>query len=1104
MAIHTIEKNMLVQTSIEMQPDIVYIDASLYSGSFLERLDIPLNESGEKVSGVYGSIKSKNLETFKDNTVNVYTLNNRFFTVMEENQSNLLQEIERIKNSSEELNAAVSQRIDDLPTENITFSLSEQNYLDKLTASSKLIFDKRHLSQNGIKKTENIFDFKTERVDKLFMIDNPSYLKKKSIMNMYNFYKENIEYNNFYDLEWGFKNFNSLNFFNIYDDFNDNFKNDITHSNCLLYPNFKENNELTYDFNSTDELTFSFFINPKRAVSKDFHYNPGCVINVPNVCSIYIVKGSSLNALAEPDKFRIFCEIGNDTSNSIESNFSSFNINNSSLQQNNFCFLTSDNILSLNNWHNVCVSLKQSNAGNINNTEVFVYVDGVLIDMFNFVNKQVSLVQDSSFISIGNKINIENNLKSDFMLHCFSKDDKQVDDNEGPYVKKFISYGNRIESVLNTGSNPSQTYTFRNKINSSNSGYITSDTSMALNAEIHDIRIYKNFFDKEKSKTIFYEGISNKNKEITEEKLIFYIPVYYKSQKIKKRGLVNLNAPYQKSFGQPVTGSFAGFFFGTVDEYLEGNYRDASGNDIDNIVGAENDFKVKTSNISYDFPINPYFLNFTGGTDVSVEHFVSEFVQSSYPNIVIGGNIKEDRYQDCFLGKASIILNDALFNNISKKGNVPFAIYEEIVKNLTEKDVNSLSIDYQSNNISYRNYMIFPNDNGIQNQYYNKENFDYDESQRVICHVDSHNNEDISFVSLKNIDKYFQKNTNIPARSLIIQDIIDENENRVKEPEDRNTYTFQNKVLSFLGQIEPDIEPFFNEECDKIKNISLSNYHDDVKSSFIHQYDIEKVTLSSTGRFTSNVGSEGNRERVITSLHNRTDFYRTFSNPANRSYYSEFENTISLSEICDTKQIEDQSSIVYKKMILPLSNLDNEFNENCVTIFAISNQIFNNKIKRTSFTIKDADLSLSSGLNLSFSDTILGSLYRSDSLTKHANWNTSGNILYKEGVSVITHPSMFNFGKTNFQINAKCHASKNIFELNLPATAGKTNKSFNDSYKENLKLDASAFNEDEDFVYITDIDLHDENLNVVASAKLAQPFAKKSSDNILFRIKMDF
>ena len=41
-------------------------------------------------------------------------------------------------------------------------------------------------------------------------------------------------------------------------------------------------------------------------------------------------------------------------------------------------------------------------------------------------------------------------------------------------------------------------------------------------------------------------------------------------------------------------------------------------------------------------------------------------------------------------------------------------------------------------------------------------------------------------------------------------------------------------------------------------------------------------------------------------------------------------------------------------------------------------------------------------------------------------------------------------------------------------------------------------------MYITDIHLHDENLNIIAKAKLAKPFAKKNSDNVLFRLKLDY
>jgi hypothetical protein len=34
--------------------------------------------------------------------------------------------------------------------------------------------------------------------------------------------------------------------------------------------------------------------------------------------------------------------------------------------------------------------------------------------------------------------------------------------------------------------------------------------------------------------------------------------------------------------------------------------------------------------------------------------------------------------------------------------------------------------------------------------------------------------------------------------------------------------------------------------------------------------------------------------------------------------------------------------------------------------------------------------------------------------------------------------------------------------------------------------------------------LHDENLNIIARAKLARPAPKKNEDNILFRLKMDY
>jgi hypothetical protein len=42
------------------------------------------------------------------------------------------------------------------------------------------------------------------------------------------------------------------------------------------------------------------------------------------------------------------------------------------------------------------------------------------------------------------------------------------------------------------------------------------------------------------------------------------------------------------------------------------------------------------------------------------------------------------------------------------------------------------------------------------------------------------------------------------------------------------------------------------------------------------------------------------------------------------------------------------------------------------------------------------------------------------------------------------------------------------------------------------------------FVYISGLNFHDENMNVVAKARLAQPIIKREGDKILFKVALDF
>ena len=75
--------------------------------------------------------------------------------------------------------------------------------------------------------------------------------------------------------------------------------------------------------------------------------------------------------------------------------------------------------------------------------------------------------------------------------------------------------------------------------------------------------------------------------------------------------------------------------------------------------------------------------------------------------------------------------------------------------------------------------------------------------------------------------------------------------------------------------------------------------------------------------------------------------------------------------------------------------------------------------------------------------------------------------------------------------------------INVPCPAGLINSSSNPTY-EAFPVTQYVNEREDRFVYITGINLHDENLNVIMRANLAQPIAKRDSDEFMFRIKYDF
>jgi len=172
--------------------------------------------------------------------------------------------------------------------------------------------------------------------------------------------------------------------------------------------------------------------------------------------------------------------------------------------------------------------------------------------------------------------------------------------------------------------------------------------------------------------------------------------------------------------------------------------------------------------------------------------------------------------------------------------------------------------------------------------------------------------------------------------------------------------------------------------------------------------------------------------------------------------------------------------------------------------FDISNLYFGRRIMPETFSATDINISGSDGkISLTLRDDGFGNLYRADSDTDHAKWSSVGNVFYNEGIVVVKTPMIPFFGKDQFDIALT--GERNIYttKMNILAGAAEINSSSNPSY---LKMSASlnANDTNSEFVQITSIVYHDENLNVVARTNLAQPVVKRSTDKILFRTKLDW
>lgn len=181
---------------------------------------------------------------------------------------------------------------------------------------------------------------------------------------------------------------------------------------------------------------------------------------------------------------------------------------------------------------------------------------------------------------------------------------------------------------------------------------------------------------------------------------------------------------------------------------------------------------------------------------------------------------------------------------------------------------------------------------------------------------------------------------------------------------------------------------------------------------------------------------------------------------------------------------------------------DNSSNQ--VVFFDVSNLYYGLQIEPGTLVLKDTNTTGSFGkLELTLVDDGEGNLYRSNTSGSSPDWSSVGNVFYNEGIVLLKHPSLYFFGKDNFELSFKGKQNTHILTYNLFKRSMMSISSSNPNY---LPVSASTDANDTDkrFVYITGINLHDDNLNIVAKTSLAQPIVARTGDNLLFKVKMDF
>jgi len=214
--------------------------------------------------------------------------------------------------------------------------------------------------------------------------------------------------------------------------------------------------------------------------------------------------------------------------------------------------------------------------------------------------------------------------------------------------------------------------------------------------------------------------------------------------------------------------------------------------------------------------------------------------------------------------------------------------------------------------------------------------------------------------------------------------------------------------------------------------------------------------------------------------------------------------TLDSNEAGETFSFRSQGYYLNSGDILTVFQRTGDRSSNEVVFFDISNLFYGDAIQPETFKITDSSLTGSGGqISITLKDDGRGNLYRADARGKNASWASVGNIFYDDGIVVIKSPHLVHFGKNGYSLEFEGERSIHTMEYSIPVSAGMINSSSNPNFRKLIPTDYKTETAEE-FVYMTGVQLHDNNLNVVMRTNFSQPIIKRDKDRILIKIRVDF